>query len=65
MMFDPRLPTYLYYKKVYRNLGNRFRGVNSTIEIMVTYILKYLIFMNDRISIKYFFGIKHVRISNE
>jgi hypothetical protein len=32
---------------------------------MVTYILKYFIFMDHRLSIKYFFGAKHVRINNE
>jgi hypothetical protein len=30
---------------------------------MVTYIFKYLIFMDDKLSIKYFFGTKYVRIS--
>jgi hypothetical protein len=32
---------------------------------MVTYIFKYLIFIDDRLSIKYIFGTKHVRISND
>jgi hypothetical protein len=31
---------------------------------MVTYILKYLIFMDHRLSIEYFFGTKHIRIMN-
>jgi hypothetical protein len=32
---------------------------------MVTYIFKNLLFMNDKLSIKYFYGTKHVTISNE
>jgi hypothetical protein len=32
---------------------------------MVTYIFKYSIYMYDRLPIKYIFGTKHVRTSNE